>query len=160
LTKKIAKKQKGYVYGVYDENYYRYKAEKDELRSHYPEEMVRKEWKEYFSKLMDLMHTSPDFQQWIWDNPLPYEGVHAEKRKKKEGDDKRKVRRYVKRKDYPTFVLLIDDVNTGREWNNLKEAEKELRLSKGTISSILNGHRRKMDNGYFFKFKEDLEEKA
>jgi hypothetical protein len=153
----MAKKQKGYVYDVYDESYYRYKAEKDKLRSHYPEEMIRGEWKDYFNKLMDLIHTSKDWQQWVWDNPLPYEGVYKEKKKKKEGDDKRKARRYVKRKDYPTFVLFIDDVQTDREWNNLKEAEDELGLRRGTISAILNGHRRKMDNGYFFKFKEDLE---
>ncbi len=152
----MAKKQKGYVYDVYDDSYYRYKVEKDELRSKYPEEMIRSEWKQYYNKLMDLVHSSADFQQWVWDNPLPYEGVHTEKKKKKDNDDKRKIRRYRK-KNYPHFVLFIDDVQTDREWNDLKEAEAELGLSKGTISAILNGHRRKMDNGYFFKFKEDLE---
>jgi hypothetical protein len=154
----MGKKTSGYVYDVYDESYYRYKVEKDKLRSTYPKYMARKDWKAYFADLMDLIHSSEDWQQWVWDNPLPYEGVYRESKMKK-GHDTRKVRRYRKQ-NYPTFVLFIDDKQTDREWNDLKTAEGELGLSKGTISAILNGHRRKMDNGYFFKFKEDLEEKA
>jgi hypothetical protein len=150
----MAKKQKGYVYDVYDESYYRYKAEKDKLRSQYPEEMIREEWRDYYKKVMDLIDTSPDWQQWVWDNPLPYEGVYNQT-KIKESDEK-KERRFRK-SNYPYFVLFIDDVRTDRQWNNLRVAETELGLSDYTISAILNGHRKKTHQGYTFKFKKDLE---
>lgn len=140
-----------------DHNYAAYAIQRDHIRAKYPKNMSREEWKRLFAEIMDLIESSEDWQRWIWENPMPLD-METRGRRCIDREDRRKKRQYSKKDPYPQFVLFINGVRTDREWNHLRNAERELGLSKGTICAILHGHRRVTMQGYSFKYVRDLEE--
>lgn len=149
-----------YVYEVYDEHYYKYKEQKEELRKAFPETMKRVHWKEYYIQLLELIHTSEHFRAWMEANPMKetYNSKEYFKKKKRmklreEGVIPKAAHRH--KKVFRPFICLKDGVPMDGEYTGLQEAEDGTGIDKGTISAILNGHRSSHRKIYSFKFKEE-----
>lgn len=151
---------KSYVYGVYDEHYYKYEAQKIELRNQFPENMKRKDWIEYFKQLLELIHTSEHFRAWMEANPIGDKYDSAQYFKKKQRQKLIESGVIAKSKHRPPkvfrpFICLKNDVPQEGEYTTLQEAEDGTGVPKNTISAILNGHRTYHRKIWSFKFKEE-----
>jgi hypothetical protein len=147
MTKRTRNPQlnyKVYYHDDYDENYYRYKAEKDLITQKYPPvpECTREEYIKRYNEILDLIETSPDWREWVIENQPRSEEFDAVRLE----IPPKEIRPYLKIGGYNPDGTPIPEV-----FDSIKDINVKYGFKPGQVSSVLMKYN-KTARGYVFYY--------
>lgn len=139
---------KVYYHDDYDENYYKYKEQKDLITQKYPPvpQCTREEYIKRYNEILDLIETSPHWREWVVQNQprsQDYDYARLEVPPKE-------IRKYLKIGGY------YPDGTPTEVFNSPKEITKKFGFVPGQVSSVLNKHNKTARGFVFYYILDDI----
>lgn len=140
---------KVYYHDDYDENYYRYKEQKDLITQKYPPvlECTREQYIQRYNEILDLIETSPDWREWVIQNQPRTEELDAVRLEV----PPREIRKYLKIGGYYPDGTPIPEV-----FNSIKEITQKFGFVPGQVSSVLQKYNKTARGFVFYYIIDDI----